>query len=83
MVCALCLGLAFPEQVPSYLDEVITPAYSLLAEQLSRIGHGVIDHSSVRNYDDFNEIFWQEDCLRLTVATMFEGKTLKRKWVFC
>ncbi|CAN0031066.1 unnamed protein product, partial [Hapterophycus canaliculatus] len=52
-------------EVPSYLDEVITPAYSLLAEQLSKIGHGVIDHSSVRNYDDFNEIFWQEECLKL------------------
>ncbi|CAM9689894.1 unnamed protein product, partial [Ectocarpus fasciculatus] len=66
--------------VPSYLDEVITPAYSLLAEQLAKIGHGVIDHSSVRNYDDFNEIFWQEECLKLTVATMFEGKTLKKKF---
>ncbi|CBJ30457.1 1,3-beta-glucan synthase, family GT48 [Ectocarpus siliculosus] len=66
--------------VPSYLDEVITPAYSLLAEQLSKIGHGVIDHSSVRNYDDFNEIFWQEECLKLTIATMFEGKTLKKKF---
>lgn len=78
MVCAYCT-LPFRVQVPSYLDEVITPAYSLLAEQLSKIGHGVIDHSGVRNYDDFNEIFWQEDCLKLTVATMFEGKTLKRK----
>lgn len=66
-------------QVPSYLDEVIGPAYNVLAEQLANIGHGVIDHSSVRNYDDFNEIFWQEDCLKMTVATMFDGKTFKRK----
>lgn len=68
-------------QVPSYLDEVITPAYDLLAAQLAHIGHGVIDHSNVRNYDDFNEIFWQESCLSFTVTTMFEGATLKKRCV--
>ncbi|CAN0403591.1 unnamed protein product, partial [Laminaria digitata] len=52
-------------QIPKYLDEIITPAYDLLAQQLASIGHGVIDHSSVCNYDDFNEMFWQEECLKL------------------
>jgi len=71
-------------QVPdSYLEDVITPAYNLLAEQLSKVGHGPIDHSGVKNYDDFNEIFWQEECLKLTVATMFDGKDspVKKRWV--
>lgn len=68
-------------QVPKYLDEVITPAYDILAAQLSDIGHGVIDHTKVRNYDDFNEIFWQETCLQLNITTMFDGKTLKKKCV--
>eukprot|EP00903_Cladosiphon_okamuranus_P007590 g7363.t1 len=66
--------------VPSYLEEVIIPAYDLLHEQLAKIGHGVIDHSEVKNYDDFNEIFWQENCLDLNVNTMFAGKTLKKKF---
>lgn len=75
----LIVNLLMRRQVPKYLDDVITPAYDILAQQLASIGHGVIDHSEVCNYDDFNEIFWQEECLKLTVATMFEGKLLKRK----
>ncbi len=61
-------------QIPgSYLQDVITPAYKLLKKELSDIGHKPIVHSTVCNYDDFNEIFWQEGCLELTVATMFQG----------
>lgn len=67
-----------PVQVPKYLDEVITPAYNMLVEQIPKT-HGVIDHSKVRNYDDFNEIFWQESCVDLTIATMFNGTALKKR----
>lgn len=65
------------------MDDVIVPAYDLLAVQLVNVGHGAIDHSNLRNYDDFNEIFWQEDCLRLTVGSMFtEKSSLKKRSVY-
>lgn len=74
---AFALGTV--HQVPSYLEQVIVPAYHTVASELADVGHGVIDHSKVCNYDDFNEIFWQSSCLDLNINTMFEGKTMKRR----
>ena len=71
----------------SYLNDVITPAYKILAdplrEQLSKVGDGPIDHSKLPNYDDFNEIFWQQGCLNLTIITMFNKPSPLKKRSVC
>lgn len=42
-----------------FLDTVITPVYLLLKTQLG----SNYDHQYRQNYDDFNEFFWQKECL--------------------
>lgn len=38
-----------------------------------------IDHTEVRNFDDFNEIFWRTSCLSLDIVTMFPDNEGGRK----
>jgi callose synthase len=45
-----------------FLEQVITPVYQIVAAEAHNNGNGVASHSAWRNYDDFNEFFWQADC---------------------
>lgn len=56
------------ENGSSFLNKVIVPIYSSLAEEAAKVGgHGSkkLPHSKWRNYDDFNEYFWSPNCFEL------------------
>ncbi|CAA7402084.1 unnamed protein product [Spirodela intermedia] len=48
-----------------FLKEVITPIYNVLHKESQRNNRGTASHSKWRNYDDLNELFWSEECLKL------------------
>lgn len=50
----------------SFLDQVITPLYEVIAAEAGNNGNGQAPHSSWRNYDDFNEYFWSLNCFELS-----------------
>ena len=53
-----------------FLDHVITPIYEVVASGLKGKG----DHEDKKNYDDFNEFFWNDDCLKYTLRdTSLDG----------
>ncbi|XP_023739784.2 callose synthase 9 [Lactuca sativa] len=49
----------------SFLEQVITPLYDVIAAEADNNENGKAPHSSWRNYDDFNEYFWSQSCLKL------------------
>ncbi|KAM3698995.1 hypothetical protein ACJW30_06G231600 [Castanea mollissima] len=49
----------------SFLREVITPIYQVLLKEVKRNKGGKASHSGWRNYDDLNEYFWSDRCLKL------------------
>ncbi|KAF0690404.1 Aste57867_18239 [Aphanomyces stellatus] len=52
----------FPERW--YLDSVIRPIWTQCAGMQKKDEMGKhLEHTKVRNYDDFNEFFWRDDCL--------------------
>ena len=59
----------------TFLADVIKPAYDMLAKEIGSAGHDVIDHTSVKQYDDFNESFWRRGCLSLDIRTCFTSGT--------
>uniref|UniRef100_A0A0D9VNS5 1,3-beta-glucan synthase n=1 Tax=Leersia perrieri TaxID=77586 RepID=A0A0D9VNS5_9ORYZ len=51
--------------VVSFLDEVISPMYEIIAAEAANSNNGRAPHSAWRNYDDFNEFFWSLKCFQL------------------
>ncbi|CAA7410669.1 unnamed protein product [Spirodela intermedia] len=49
----------------SFLDQVISPLYDVIAAEARNNNNGRAAHSEWRNYDDFNEYFWSHDCFQL------------------
>ncbi|OVA11586.1 Glycosyl transferase [Macleaya cordata] len=49
----------------SFLQEVITPIYLVMRKETRRNKGGTASHSKWRNYDDLNEYFWSNKCLKL------------------
>uniref|UniRef100_A0A2P2MBM2 1,3-beta-glucan synthase component FKS1-like domain-containing protein n=1 Tax=Rhizophora mucronata TaxID=61149 RepID=A0A2P2MBM2_RHIMU len=50
----------------SFLDQVITPLYVVVAAEAVNNNNGQAPHSAWRNYDDFNEYFWSLHCFELS-----------------
>ncbi|KAI4307526.1 hypothetical protein L6164_030703 [Bauhinia variegata] len=50
----------------SFLDNVISPLYEVVALEAANNDNGKAPHSSWRNYDDFNEYFWSLHCFELS-----------------
>uniref|UniRef100_A0A2N9IAE0 1,3-beta-glucan synthase component FKS1-like domain-containing protein n=1 Tax=Fagus sylvatica TaxID=28930 RepID=A0A2N9IAE0_FAGSY len=49
----------------SFLKEVITPIYKVLLKEVKRNKGGKASHSGWRNYDDLNEYFWSDKCVKI------------------
>ncbi|KAH8509176.1 hypothetical protein H0E87_011081 [Populus deltoides] len=49
----------------AFLRNVITPIYQVLRKEARRNKGGKASHSKWRNYDDLNEYFWSDKCLKL------------------
>uniref|UniRef100_A0A0E0K807 1,3-beta-glucan synthase n=1 Tax=Oryza punctata TaxID=4537 RepID=A0A0E0K807_ORYPU len=49
----------------SFLDQVISPIYEIIAAEAANNDNGRAPHSAWRNYDDFNEFFWSPKCFQL------------------
>ncbi|KAK4753686.1 hypothetical protein SAY87_001790 [Trapa incisa] len=54
------------ENGASFLKEVITPLYEVVAAEAANNDNGKAPHSTWRNYDDFNEFFWSLRCFELS-----------------
>ncbi|KAF2290622.1 hypothetical protein GH714_014737 [Hevea brasiliensis] len=48
-----------------FLRNVITPIYQVVRKESKRNKGGKASHSKWRNYDDLNEYFWSDKCLKL------------------
>lgn len=53
------------ESSVSFLDQVISPLYDVIAAEAANNDNGQAAHSAWRNYDDFNEYFWSIQCFQL------------------
>jgi len=61
--------ISYRNVYPGYfLDMVVTPMYDVVAAQLKSGG----DHADKKTYDDFNEFFWSQDCLKYRIFEDFE-----------
>ncbi|RLN41050.1 callose synthase 9 [Panicum miliaceum] len=49
----------------SFLENVISPLYDIIAAEAANNRNGRAPHSAWRNYDDFNEFFWSLKCFHL------------------
>ncbi|XP_020093274.1 callose synthase 9 isoform X2 [Ananas comosus] len=49
----------------SFLDQVISPLYEVIAAEAANNDNGRAPHSAWRNYDDFNEFFWSLHCFQV------------------
>ncbi|PON83360.1 Glycosyl transferase [Trema orientale] len=49
----------------SFLNNVVTPIYTVIREEAKKSKNGTTDHSTWRNYDDLNEYFWSPDCFQI------------------
>ncbi|XP_048605441.1 callose synthase 9 [Brassica napus] len=59
----------------SFLDHVIAPLYEIVSAEAFHNENGRAPHSEWRNYDDFNEYFWnllQEDTKPIYNSVMFK-----------
>jgi callose synthase len=74
----------------SFLEQVIQPVYDVVAAEAIFSQGGKVPHSHWRNYDDFNEYFWQPNCFVelgwpwRTDAGFFKNPKLKsarRNWL--
>ncbi|GFQ05882.1 callose synthase 7 [Phtheirospermum japonicum] len=54
-----------PQREESFLVDVVTPIYEVLQKEVRRNKNGKASHSAWRNYDDLNEYFWTDKCLKL------------------
>ncbi|KAH7844337.1 hypothetical protein Vadar_026931 [Vaccinium darrowii] len=49
----------------SFLNNVVTPIYTVVYEEAMKSKNGTADYSTWRNYDDLNEYFWSPDCFEI------------------
>jgi len=64
--------ISYRSVYPGYfLDMVVTPMYEVVAAQLKAGG----DHDERKTYDDFNEFFWSQNCLKYRIFEDFEEDT--------
>lgn len=56
---------AYGGQSESFLNNVVTPIYTVIKEEAKNSKSGTADHSTWRNYDDLNEYFWSPDCFQI------------------
>ncbi|PIN22751.1 1,3-beta-glucan synthase/callose synthase catalytic subunit [Handroanthus impetiginosus] len=49
----------------SFMDQVIRPLYDVICAEAANNDDGRAPHSAWRNYDDFNEYFWSQNCFVL------------------
>ncbi|TVU33971.1 hypothetical protein EJB05_15790, partial [Eragrostis curvula] len=75
------------EQEGSFLKNVIEPMFKVLQKEAQKSRGGTAGHSSWRNYDDLNEIFWSERCFAklkwpwdLTSDFFYQGAMLIVSW---
>ncbi|PVH33332.1 hypothetical protein PAHAL_9G629300 [Panicum hallii] len=54
-----------PNGSVSFLENVISPLYDIIAAEAANNRNGRAPHSAWRNYDDFNEFFWSLKCFHL------------------
>ncbi|KAL6536023.1 Callose synthase 7 [Orobanche hederae] len=54
-----------PQCEESFLMEVVTPIYEVMQKEVGRNKNGKASHSAWRNYDDLNEYFWTDKCMKL------------------
>ncbi|XP_075522833.1 callose synthase 11-like [Primulina tabacum] len=47
-----------------FLNYVVTPIYTMMANEVRRSRNGTAPHSAWRNYDDINEYFWRRRCFK-------------------
>ncbi|KAL1299856.1 hypothetical protein HN51_044400 [Arachis hypogaea] len=53
---------AYGGEPESFLNNVVTPIYKVISEEVEKSKGGTAEHSVWRNYDDLNEYFWSPDC---------------------
>ncbi|XP_050112527.1 putative callose synthase 8 [Malus sylvestris] len=56
---------AYGGQPESFLNNVVTPIYTVISEEAKKSKGGTTDHAMWRNYDDLNEYFWSPDCFEI------------------
>lgn len=49
----------------SFLQQIISPVYEIIAAEAGNNDNGKASHSAWRNYDDFNEYFWSPNCFEI------------------
>ncbi|KAH7512777.1 hypothetical protein FEM48_Zijuj12G0126200 [Ziziphus jujuba var. spinosa] len=55
----------------SFLNNVVSPIYTVIKEEAENSKNGTADHSTWRNYDDINEYFWSPDCFEIAAISLF------------
>ncbi|XP_061352162.1 putative callose synthase 8 [Gastrolobium bilobum] len=53
---------AYGGEPESFLNNVVTPIYKVIRDEVDNSKGGTAAHSAWRNYDDLNEYFWSPDC---------------------
>ncbi|THG01315.1 hypothetical protein TEA_002807 [Camellia sinensis var. sinensis] len=56
---------AYGGQSESFLNNVVSPIYTVIQKEAMKNKNGTADHSTWRNYDDLNEYFWSPDCFEI------------------
>ncbi|XP_074588343.1 LOW QUALITY PROTEIN: putative callose synthase 8 [Curcuma longa] len=56
---------AYGGEHESFLNNIVTPIYTVIKEEALKSQNGNADHSTWRNYDDLNEFFWSVDCFKI------------------
>ncbi|KAL9322132.1 hypothetical protein ACSQ67_010185 [Phaseolus vulgaris] len=56
---------AYGGEPESFLNNVVTPIYTVIRKEVDNCNGGASDHSIWRNYDDLNEYFWSPDCFKI------------------
>ncbi|CAM9264163.1 unnamed protein product, partial [Sphacelaria rigidula] len=59
------------KNAPQDSEKVIATGRPCCGKKGKKKAGETIDHMKVRNYDDFNEIFWRTSCLNLDIVSMF------------
>nr|CAB3477289.1 unnamed protein product [Digitaria exilis] len=75
------------EEEGSFLKNIIEPIFKVLQKEAQKSRGGTAGHSTWRNYDDLNELFWSEKCFTkltwpwdLTSDFFYPGAMLIVSW---
>lgn len=78
-----CIG----ENGVSFLQQIISPVYGIIAAEAGNNDNGKASHSAWRNYDDFNEYFWSPNCFEIdwpwNMDAKFFSKPNKKAKAIC